>query len=109
MEWNICKNKERSSQQKTLVLRCPFRLFLALLLISVPLSLTNAQVLSPVEAVFDGDGGAEGLAGAVSLALSPDENHLYVAGNSDSALVVFEVTGTASTVRFDTWKRRSTG
>ncbi|MEO7794488.1 MAG: beta-propeller fold lactonase family protein [Thermoanaerobaculia bacterium] len=45
--------------------------------------------LAFVEAEFDGVGGADGLAGASGVSLSPDGEHVYVAGESDSAVAVF--------------------
>jgi 6-phosphogluconolactonase (cycloisomerase 2 family) len=41
------------------------------------------------EAVFDGVGGVDGLAGAIDMAVSPDGGHLYVAGWFDDGLAVF--------------------
>ena len=37
----------------------------------------------------DGFGGVDGLNGAYGLAISPDDDHLYVAGSSDDAVAVF--------------------
>jgi len=45
--------------------------------------------LTFVQACFDGTNGINGLAGAIDIAISPDDNHLYVAGWFDDALVVF--------------------
>ncbi|MGD8845581.1 MAG: beta-propeller fold lactonase family protein [Desulfobacteraceae bacterium] len=45
--------------------------------------------LTFVEAVFDGVGGVEGLAGAIDMAISSDGSHLYVAGWFDDSLVTF--------------------
>ncbi|MEO8195215.1 MAG: beta-propeller fold lactonase family protein [Thermoanaerobaculia bacterium] len=44
--------------------------------------------LTFVEAQVDGAGGADGLAGAAGVALSPDGEHVYVAGEGDSAVAV---------------------
>jgi 6-phosphogluconolactonase (cycloisomerase 2 family) len=42
-----------------------------------------------VEAERDGVGGADGIAGAAGLALSPDGTNLYVAGADESAVAIF--------------------
>jgi uncharacterized repeat protein (TIGR01451 family) len=55
--------------------------------------------LTFVQARFDGVGGADGLAGASGVAVSPDGEHVYVAGATDSAAAVFArhpVTGALS-------------
>ena len=46
-------------------------------------------VLSVVDTEADGVAGVDGIAGAQSLALSPDGLHLYVAGEADDAIAVF--------------------
>ncbi len=50
----------------------------------------NAETgaLTFVEAEIDGAGGADGLAGAGGVSLSPDGEHVYVAGADDSAVAV---------------------
>lgn len=45
--------------------------------------------LTSVETVRDGIGGVDGLAGAQSVVVSPDGNHVYTAGFHDSAVAVF--------------------
>lgn len=45
--------------------------------------------LTFVEAVFDGVGGIDGLAGAIDFAISSDGSHLYVAGWFDDSIVTF--------------------
>ena len=45
--------------------------------------------LSWVEVERDGAGGVDGLAGAVSVRLSPDGRHLYATGVNDNAIPVF--------------------
>lgn len=45
--------------------------------------------LTFVEAVFDGVGGIDGIAGAIDMAISLDGSHLYVAGWFDDSLVTF--------------------
>jgi 6-phosphogluconolactonase (cycloisomerase 2 family) len=47
-------------------------------------------VLSFVEAQRDGVGGVDGLANAVSVAVSPDGQYVYVVGVADNALAVFQ-------------------
>ena len=37
----------------------------------------------------DGVGGVDGFDGASSIAISPDEKHLYTSGRDDDALAVF--------------------
>ncbi len=44
--------------------------------------------LTFVEAEIDGAGGADGLAGASGVAVSPDGEHVYVSGETDSAISV---------------------
>jgi hypothetical protein len=44
-------------------------------------------------AVRDGEGGADGLAGAMSITVSRDGRFLYVTGSADNALTVFRVIG----------------
>jgi len=38
----------------------------------------------------DGVGGVDGLAGAASVTVSPDNRHVYVAGSNDDAVAVFD-------------------
>jgi len=45
--------------------------------------------LTFIEAEFDGVGGVDGLLSATSVAVSPDGQHVYVAGCNDSAVAVF--------------------
>lgn len=46
--------------------------------------------LTFVEAFFDDTDGVEGLGGAVGVSVSPDGGHVYVAGEFDDAIAVFE-------------------
>lgn len=58
--------------------------------------------LTQIQALFDGQGGVDGLAGAWQLALSPDEESLYASGYYDNAVVAFDrdpTTGLLSFVR----------
>ncbi|MEM9553672.1 MAG: beta-propeller fold lactonase family protein [Acidobacteriota bacterium] len=45
--------------------------------------------LSFVQAILDGEGGATGLAAARAVEVSPDGDHVYVAGQLDNAVTVF--------------------
>jgi 6-phosphogluconolactonase (cycloisomerase 2 family) len=45
--------------------------------------------LTFAEVQFDGENGADGLAGSVSVAVSPDGGHLYIASFADDAITVF--------------------
>ncbi len=49
----------------------------------------NTGVLTFIEMYKDGQGGVDGLFGAISVTVSPDGKHLYVAGNRDDAVAVF--------------------
>ncbi len=49
----------------------------------------TSGVLTFVEVQRNGVGGVDGLAGASALVLSPDAQHVYVAGSSDNAVAVF--------------------
>ncbi len=51
--------------------------------------LEESRFLTFVERQRDGAGGAEGLLGAIDVALSPGGEHLYVAGRGEDALAVF--------------------
>lgn len=46
--------------------------------------------LTPVQTITDGVDGINGLGGAVDVLLSPDDSSLYVAGEHDDAVAVFE-------------------
>lgn len=48
-----------------------------------------AGALTPRQTIFDGDGDVTSLAGPVAFALSPDDEHVYVAANVDNAIVRF--------------------
>jgi len=50
--------------------------------------------LTFVEALFDGQGGVMGIDGAVSVVVSPDGSHVYVAATSDSVAVFSRNAGT---------------
>jgi 6-phosphogluconolactonase (cycloisomerase 2 family) len=56
--------------------------------------------LTFVEAEFDGAGGVNGLAGANSVAVSPDGGHVYVAGRFDDAVAVFQRNAANGTLTF---------
>jgi DNA-binding beta-propeller fold protein YncE len=60
---------------------------------------TNGQ-LSFLQAQIDGVSGVEGLGGPRGLALSPDGEHLYVAGLEDDAVVVFSRNATSGALTF---------
>ena len=46
-------------------------------------------LLRPADVVLNGVGGVEGLTGASSLMLSPDNRFLYVSGQADNAVAIF--------------------
>ena len=60
----------------------------------------STGVLSYVEVQKDGVAGVDGLAGAYSVALSPDGKHVYVAGNSEAAIAVFSRDSTSGHLTF---------
>ncbi len=49
----------------------------------------GSGLLTFLEAFFDGVDGVDGLAGATGVEVSPDGEHVYVAGAADSAIAVF--------------------
>lgn len=49
----------------------------------------RGAVLTFVDSYIDGEQGIEGLAGAASVAVSPDGRHVYVASGRDSAVAMF--------------------
>ncbi len=58
--------------------------------------------LTQIQALFDGEGGVDGLNGVQQLAFSPDEESLYASGYFDNAVVAFDrdpATGLLSFVR----------
>ncbi len=60
---------------------------------------TTSGDLREVGAALDGEMGVDGLAGASSIALSPEAKHLYAAGPVDDAVAVFDrLTGSRCTV-----------
>jgi 6-phosphogluconolactonase (cycloisomerase 2 family) len=56
--------------------------------------------LTFVEVHKNGVGGVDGLGDAVSVAMSPDGRHLYVAGRADSAVAVFSRDSTTGALGF---------
>jgi 6-phosphogluconolactonase (cycloisomerase 2 family) len=52
-------------------------------------SRADAAFLTFVQAKFEGVDGVDGLQGAISVAVSPDGAHVYIAGHADSAIAVF--------------------
>jgi 6-phosphogluconolactonase (cycloisomerase 2 family) len=56
--------------------------------------------LTYVEMQQDGVGGVDGLDSAVSVTVSPDGDHVYVAGNDDDAVAVFERDSTSGALAF---------
>jgi 6-phosphogluconolactonase (cycloisomerase 2 family) len=57
-------------------------------------------VLTFVSTVRDGLGGADGLAGAASVAVSPDGAHVYVAARGEDAIAVFSRNGGTGALTF---------
>jgi len=57
-------------------------------------------VPSFVEVQKDGVAGVDGLAGANSVAVSPDGKHVYVAGNGENAIAVFSRNATSGHLTF---------
>jgi 6-phosphogluconolactonase (cycloisomerase 2 family) len=49
----------------------------------------NTDILTLVEKQTDGENGVDGLAGAKSLAMSPDDQYLYVVSEEDDAIAIF--------------------
>lgn len=56
-------------------------------LLSLP---TSAQVLSLIEAQVDGVDGVDGIGGPRFTLVSPDGRHVYVAGENENSIAVFE-------------------
>ena len=56
--------------------------------------------LTFVEALKDGIGGVDGLDGALSVAVSPDGNHVYVAALNDDAVTAFGRNATTGALTF---------
>jgi 6-phosphogluconolactonase (cycloisomerase 2 family) len=65
--------------------------------------------LSYVTSHRDGQLGIEGLGGAFALVLSSDGKHLYVASESDDAVVLFDRAGDGSLTRRSQWTRGAAG
>ncbi|MBN2475222.1 MAG: beta-propeller fold lactonase family protein [Pirellulales bacterium] len=61
---------------------------------------TTTGELDFVQVITDGQGGVDGLAGARSATVSPDGNHVYVAGQRDNAVAVFRRDATTGHVEF---------
>lgn len=56
--------------------------------------------VSAVDVVHDNTAGVDGISGAASAAISPDGQHLYVAGRFDSAIAVFARDGAHGELTF---------
>ncbi|MCQ3977303.1 MAG: hypothetical protein DPW09_28060 [Anaerolineae bacterium] len=67
------------------------------LLLAAPAS---AALLDFVQVVKDGQDGVDGLAGAWSVAVSPDGSHLYAASFSDETVAVFSRNATTGALTF---------
>ncbi len=64
--------------------------FFALLTTFSLMASAGAQVLDFIESEMDGVSGVDGLAGPRFTAVSPDGKFLYVAGENDNAIAIFE-------------------
>jgi 6-phosphogluconolactonase (cycloisomerase 2 family) len=60
----------------------------------------NTGALTFVEVHKDGEGGVDGLNGGISVAVSPDGDHVYATGNYDNAMAVFERDATSGVLTF---------
>lgn len=60
----------------------------------------GSGALTFLQTIVTGVGGANGLAGAYAIALSPDGRSLYVAAQNDNSVVVFDRDSSAGTLRF---------
>jgi 6-phosphogluconolactonase (cycloisomerase 2 family) len=76
------------------------------LLLAAPAS---AALLDFVQVVKDGQDGVDGLAGAWSVAVSPDGSHLYAASFSDNAVAVFSRNATTGALTFVEMKQDGQG
>ena len=65
--------------------------------------------LTFVEVHKDGVGGVDGLANAYSVTVSPDGNHVYAAGEADSAVAVFSRNSTTGALTFTTTSKDGVG
>ena len=70
---------------------------------------TRPLHLSFVQAVVDGTGGVDGLAGATAVAVSPDNQHVYFAGQSDNAVAAFTRNPSTGALTFLEVKRDGVG
>lgn len=61
---------------------------------------TPLDALAFVESKTDGQGGVSGLAGAFSVAVSPDGTSVYVGGQGDNAVAVFTRNATSGALTF---------
>ena len=61
---------------------------------------STTGALSFLEVHKDGAGGVDGLNGAVSVTVSPDGKHVYVAAEQDSAVAVFSRDSTTGALTF---------
>ena len=57
---------------------------------------STTGALTFVEVQKDGVGGVDGLFGATAVTVSPDESHLYAAGQADDAVAVFSIVAAAT-------------
>jgi 6-phosphogluconolactonase (cycloisomerase 2 family) len=61
---------------------------------------SETGALSHLGSLRDGVAGVDGLLAAVAIAVSPDGAHVYVAGNSDDKIAVFERDATSGALAF---------
>jgi 6-phosphogluconolactonase (cycloisomerase 2 family) len=69
----------------------------------------STGALTFVEMEKDGVGGVDGLDGARSVTVSPDGNHVYVAGTIDDAVVVFSRNASTGALRFEEMRKDGVG
>lgn len=61
---------------------------------------TSTGVLTLASVVIDGSGGVDGIQGASSLYLTPDNKHLYVSGQNENAVAIFSVNTTTGLLTY---------
>ncbi|MDM8521775.1 tandem-95 repeat protein [Desulfococcaceae bacterium HSG8] len=91
MEKQICtrKSEKKRNRNQKAGFRVALIITVTALWVMISAGAVFAQLLTFVEMQQDGPFGADGLGGAISVAVSPDGIYVYAAGYSDNAVAVF--------------------